>query len=78
MPVYPSLKSQDLLRLILSLGYTVERQKGSHRRLTAKGRPASTFAFHDGVTVPPRLVRSIPERQIGLSEAEIDELLGRK
>ncbi len=33
------------------LGYEIERQRGSHRRLVAKGRPPLTFAFHDSVSL---------------------------
>jgi predicted RNA binding protein YcfA (HicA-like mRNA interferase family) len=72
---YPSKKGGDVLRLLQSLGYRIERTKGSHHRLAAPGRPTLVFAFHRGVTVPPRVLRHILEREIGLSEHEIGELL---
>lgn len=49
------------------LGYRVERQVGSHRRLVAEGRPTLTFAFHDGVSLSPGVVRDILIRQVGLT-----------
>ena len=72
---YPSKKGGDVLRLLQSLGYRVERTRRSHHRLAAPGRPPLVFAFHKGVTVPPRALRHILEREIGLSEDEIVELL---
>jgi len=71
----PSKKGGDVLRLLRSLGYRVERTRGSHHRLVAPGRPPLVFAFHRRATVPPRALRHILEREIGLSEDEIVELL---
>ncbi|MCY4632402.1 MAG: type II toxin-antitoxin system HicA family toxin [bacterium] len=79
MVKYPSKKSGEVLRLLQSLGYRVERTKGSHSRLVASGRPPLLYAYHRGVTVPPRALRHILEREVGLSEDEIVELLwGRR
>jgi len=49
------------------LGYQIVRQRGSHRRLEAEGRPSLTFAFHDGVSLSPGVVRDILVKQVGLS-----------
>lgn len=73
--LYPSKKGGDVLRLLRSLGYRVERSRGSHHRLVAPDRPPLVFAFHRGATVPPRALRHILEREIGLSEDEIAKLL---
>jgi predicted RNA binding protein YcfA (HicA-like mRNA interferase family) len=54
------------------LDYQVVRQRGSHRRLEAEGRPTLTFAFHDGVSLSPGVVRDILMKQVGLS---LDEAL---
>ena len=72
---YPSMKSSDLLHILAHLGYIEDRRVGSHRRLKANGRPDLTFAFHDGQTVPPGLVRKIVAKDVGLSEDEIREIL---
>lgn len=72
---YPSMKSSDLLHILAHLGYIEDRRVGSRRRLKANGRPDLTFAFHDGQTVPPGLVRKILAKDVGLSEDEIREIL---
>lgn len=73
---WPSLKARAMLRLLESqLGYEVIRQEGSHCVLRAKGRPQLVFAFHDRVTVPPRVVRAILVQQVGLTLAEAEEVV---
>ncbi|MEU7612649.1 type II toxin-antitoxin system HicA family toxin [Micromonospora sp. NPDC049204] len=57
------------------LGYRVERQSGSHRRLVANGRVSITFAFHDKSTVSPRAVGVILVQQVGLTPEEAREVL---
>lgn len=69
------MRSSDLLHILAHLGYIEDRRVGSHRRLKANGRPDLTFAFHDGQTVPPGLVRKILAKDVGLSEDEIREIL---
>lgn len=73
--VFPSMKSADLRRILNGLGYRETRRTGSHRRLKAKGRPDLTFAFHDGQTIPPGLVKKILTKDIGLTDDEITEVL---
>jgi len=76
-PQFPSLKAKRLLATLQRqpLNYKVARQKGSHRRLEAPGRPSFTFAFHDSATINPSLVRKILTRDIGLAEDEARKLL---
>ena len=52
------------------LGYEIERQSGSHRRLVAEGRPTLTFAFRDSVSLSLGEVRDILVKQVGLSRDE--------
>ncbi|MBV9794108.1 MAG: type II toxin-antitoxin system HicA family toxin [Actinobacteria bacterium] len=52
------------------LGYEIERQSGSHRRLVAEGRPPLTFAFHDNASSSPGVVRDILVKQVGLDRDE--------
>ena len=75
MSEFPSLKARRLFRILQTapLSYRVVRQRGSHRRLEAVGRPPLTFSFHDGRTIPPATVKRILCKQVGLSE---DEALG--
>jgi hypothetical protein len=52
--------------------------RGNHRRSgveEAPGRPPFTFAFHDKVTIPASLVRTILTKDIGLVEDEARKLL---
>lgn len=77
MAQFPSMKSGSLLGVLLRepLGYTIVRQKGSHRKLEADGRPPVLFSYHDGVTVPPGVVRKILVQTVGLTPEEALRLL---
>ncbi|HMG42282.1 MAG TPA: type II toxin-antitoxin system HicA family toxin [Acidimicrobiales bacterium] len=73
---FPSMKAADLIRLLQrKLGYEVDRQKGSHRRLKAVGRPTLTFAFHDRQSLPPGVVRKVLVKDVGLSEEDAEGIL---
>jgi predicted RNA binding protein YcfA (HicA-like mRNA interferase family) len=71
------MKAKDLLAVLMRepLSYEIARQRGSHRRLKSPGRPSLTFAFHDGATVSPGLVRKVLCRDVGLSEQEALDVL---
>ena len=77
MPKFPSMKAAALVAILEKepLGYSIVRQKGSHRTFRAKERPQILFSYHDGATVPPGVVRKILVKQIGLSEEDALELL---
>jgi predicted RNA binding protein YcfA (HicA-like mRNA interferase family) len=77
MSDFPSMKARDLLAVLARepLSYEIVRQRGSHRRLKARGRPPITFAFHDGATVAPGVVRKVLCRDVGLGEDEALKLL---
>jgi predicted RNA binding protein YcfA (HicA-like mRNA interferase family) len=74
---YPSMKARRLLAILerKPLGYRVVRQVGSHRRLEAPGRPPVTFAFHDRATIPPRHVRQVLVKDVGLADSEALRLI---
>lgn len=59
-----------MLGILQGLGYEIERQRGSHRRLVAPDWPDLTFAFHDGVSLAPGVVRDILVKQVGLDRDE--------
>jgi len=68
---FPSLRAPAMLAVLTrELGYKIDRQQGSHRRLKAKGRPSLTFAFHDRESLSPGEVRDILMKQVGLSKEE--------
>jgi predicted RNA binding protein YcfA (HicA-like mRNA interferase family) len=77
MTDFPSMKARELLAVLTRppLGYEIARQRGSHRRLKAPGRPPITFAYHDRATVGPAAVRKVLCRDVGLSEEEARKLL---
>lgn len=66
MDKFPSLKAKEMLSVLGTLGYTVTRQKGSHRQMDAEGLPRLTFAFHTADTIPSGMVRKILVDQVGL------------
>ncbi len=75
---FPSLKSQQLLRVLMRkpLDYEIVRQNGSHRKLeSSNGYPVLGFSFHDGVTVPGGAVKKILVKDIGLDENEARKLV---
>ncbi|MEU0519414.1 type II toxin-antitoxin system HicA family toxin [Streptosporangium sp. NPDC006007] len=67
---FPSLKTQQMLSILRALGYEEAGRNGSHRKLTCAGRPRLTFAFHDGVSIAPGVVRDILIKQVGLDKDE--------
>jgi predicted RNA binding protein YcfA (HicA-like mRNA interferase family) len=71
------MSAKQLLRLLCRLGYSIERQKGSHRILVAEGRPKIVFAYHDGVTIGRSMVRDILVKQAGLTLEEAREVACR-
>ena len=76
MAEFPSVKAKRLLSILTGpLGYSIVRQRGSHRRLVAPNRRPFTFAFHDRETIAPGLVRKILVRDVGLEEDDALDLL---
>jgi len=64
------MKAGRLLAVLLRVGWTVSRQRGSHRRLVRPGHPPLTFAFHDGDEIGPRMVAKIA-KDAGLSPSDL-------
>ena len=59
MSVWPSVKAKRVLSALLTLGWHVKRQSGSHRTLARDGWPDVVFAFHDGEELGPRMLARI-------------------
>ncbi|HYP36492.1 MAG TPA: type II toxin-antitoxin system HicA family toxin [Stellaceae bacterium] len=51
-----------VLRALMRLGWTVERQRGSHRTLSRPGWPNYVFAFRDSEELGPRMLARIAKR----------------
>jgi predicted RNA binding protein YcfA (HicA-like mRNA interferase family) len=77
MNAFPSMKAKDLLAVLQRppLNYRLERRRGSHRILVSDRHPTIVFAFHDGVTVGPALVKRVLVTQVGLAADEARGLL---
>ena len=65
------MKARELRRVLArNRWYRVDHsQPGSHEVLRHRnGYPRLVWAFHDGQTLPPGLVRTILKTQVGLSD----------
>jgi predicted RNA binding protein YcfA (HicA-like mRNA interferase family) len=71
VPDFPSRKARQLRRVLERepLAYSAATGTGgSHTKLmSANGYPELLFAFHDGQTLPPGLVRKILVKDVGLT-----------
>ena len=59
MSQWPSVKAKELLSALMSIGWSMKRQSGSHRTLFRPGYPDFVFAFHDGEEIGPRMLTRI-------------------
>jgi predicted RNA binding protein YcfA (HicA-like mRNA interferase family) len=64
------LTSARLLRALVRLGWTVDRQSGSHAVLTKLGRNPVTIPVHKGRTLKEGTARAIL-KQAGISETAL-------
>lgn len=65
-----SIKSRRLLAALLRIGWSIKRQRGSHKTLERQGWPDYVFAFHDGDEIGPRMLARVA-KNTGL---DLDEL----
>lgn len=70
MGQFPAVKQRDLLKALQFLGYETVRQRGSHQKMEAEGRPSLTFAFHPGKEIGPRAVQKVLVQDVGLTQEE--------
>jgi predicted RNA binding protein YcfA (HicA-like mRNA interferase family) len=59
MTQWPSVKAKKLLSALVSIGWIIKRQSGSHRTLSRPGYQDYVFAFHDGEEIGPRMLARI-------------------
>ena len=59
MSQWKSVKARRVLAALLRIGWSVKRQRGSHRVLSRAGWPDFVFAFHDGEEIGPRMLARI-------------------
>ena len=75
VPQFPRLKCRQLIGLLKQLGYTLDRQQGSHRQFIADGRERITLSYADGDDVPPGVTRKNLVQLAGLEEDEAKRLV---
>jgi predicted RNA binding protein YcfA (HicA-like mRNA interferase family) len=62
MSQWPSTRASRVLAALLRIGWSIERQSGSHRTLSRDGWPNCVFAFHDAEEIGPRMLARIAKR----------------
>jgi predicted RNA binding protein YcfA (HicA-like mRNA interferase family) len=65
-----SAKASRVLRALISIGWTIQRQTGSHRTLSRDGWANYVFAFHDGDEIGPRMLARIA-KHTGLTPGDL-------
>lgn len=83
MSAWRSTRASRVLRALERIGWSIKRQRGSHRVLQRPGLPDVVFAFHDRDEIGPRMLsrvakhtgltsdepRRVPRRRFRLSHA---------
>jgi predicted RNA binding protein YcfA (HicA-like mRNA interferase family) len=70
MSVWPSSKARRVLAALLSIGWKVKRQTGSHKTLSREGSPDFVFAFHGGDEIGPKMLVRIA-KHTGLKPSDL-------
>ena len=70
MSAWGSAKPRLVLAALLRIGWTLQRQSGSHRTLARDGWPNVSFAFHDGEELGPRMLARLA-KQTGLTPDDL-------
>jgi len=59
---WPATKARRVLAALLSIGWRVKRQSGSHRTLARLDWPDFVFSFHDDEELGPRMLARVAKR----------------
>lgn len=59
MSNWRSVKGRDVLAELQRIGWSIKRQRGSHRILERADWADFVFAFHDGEEIGPRMLARI-------------------
>jgi predicted RNA binding protein YcfA (HicA-like mRNA interferase family) len=70
VPEWPSTRAGRVFAALLRIGWTVARQRGSHRRLTRPGWSPITWAFHDGDELGPVMLAKVA-KETGLRPEDL-------
>ena len=63
-------KASQVLSALLHFGWSIQRQKGSHRIRTKRGKRDFTFAFHDKEEIRPKMLSRIA-KHTGLTPEQL-------
>ncbi|MSO80420.1 MAG: addiction module toxin, HicA family [Alphaproteobacteria bacterium] len=70
MSDWPSTRARRVLQALDRIGWTIKRQRASHRILARDGWADVVFAFHDGEEIGPRMLARIA-KQTGLTPDDL-------
>lgn len=59
MGILPVLKPQEVVAILIKLGFQQVRQKGSHKQFRHPDGRVTTVPFHKGKDIAPALLRKI-------------------
>jgi len=59
---WPSSKAKQVFAALLRVGWTINRQVGSHQPLDRPGWPDFVFAFHDREEIGPKMLARIAKK----------------
>ena len=59
MSQWTATRARRVLAALLRIGWTIKRQRGSHRTLARPDWPDVVFAFHDEVEIGPVMLARI-------------------
>jgi predicted RNA binding protein YcfA (HicA-like mRNA interferase family) len=62
MSQWGSQKSRKVLQALLSIGWQLKRQSGSHKVLSHPQYPDFVFAFHEGAEIGPIMLSRIAKK----------------
>lgn len=62
MSRWSATRASRVLAALLRTGWTVKRQKGSHRTLERAGWPDYVFAFHDRKEIGPKMLSRVSKK----------------
>ena len=65
----PALKPNEVIAILIRLGFTEVRQRGSHKQFRDSAGRCTTVPFHQGRDISPILLRQIA-KDIGVTLVE--------
>lgn len=70
MSEWPSAKAKRVLAALISIGWQIKRQSGSHKTLSREGYRDFVYAFHDNEELGSRMLSRIA-KHTGLKPSDV-------